>query len=106
MRTYNPDLWTLLKISGPEGKPIFKILGSWYGGFAGSNSWRLSSGCLTPTVTGGTIVWPQSSGSVYEVHLSNVGMSGYTQSVLSSLEGTAKEQNCTIEVIDFAEFPI
>lgn len=104
MRTYKPDLWLLLKITGPNSEPIFKILGSWYGGFGGSNSWRLSSGCLTPEIDGDSIVWPQSSGSTYEVSLKNIGASSYTQNVLASYIDEAEKANISLEVVEFSDF--
>lgn len=46
MSDYSPDCWVILELSGSAVKdgPVRKVLGGWYGGYAGSDSWRMSSG--------------------------------------------------------------
>lgn len=43
---YKPDNWVLLRfnIANPTGKPYYKILGGWSGGYLEGNYWRLNSG--------------------------------------------------------------
>ena len=43
-RIYTPDRWEVINITNSKGVSHRRILGSWYGGFAGSDSWRASSG--------------------------------------------------------------
>ena len=100
--SYKPDLWTLVRITDQDKNSHVRILASWYGGYGGSDSWRLSSGCLEPTIEGDLIVWPQSSGSTYVVAKGNIGMSNYTRQILNSIIETSKE--VTIEVIEPTEF--
>ena len=38
-----PDKWVVLKIEH-EGNIIYKVFASWYGGYLGSDSWKLNSG--------------------------------------------------------------
>ena len=44
MTEYRPELWCVLKITPKDQKPIYKVFGTWHGGYASSNSWRLNSG--------------------------------------------------------------
>ena len=45
MSTYTPDLWVILEFKEKDSEEVNrKVLASWYGGYAGSDSWKLSSG--------------------------------------------------------------
>ena len=39
-----PDRWVVLKILSVSDGTFYKVLGSWYGGYANGNFWRLNSG--------------------------------------------------------------
>lgn len=45
--THQPDLWQLIELSTVDvvsrDAPTYHILSSWYGGYLGSDSWRLST---------------------------------------------------------------
>lgn len=76
-RTYEPDAWVIVKIwntAAADEAPVYKVLGGWYGGFAGSNTWRLSSGIESATKEGNVYTLPQFSGSTYKVHENNERM--------------------------------
>ena len=83
MSTYTPDRWVLVEVGSKHGT-YRKILASWYGGFAGSDSWKLSSGNTDFVDKGDYYEVPQESGSVYHCHKQAEGMSGYTASILIS----------------------
>ena len=81
MSTYSPDAWVMLKITTKE-TTVYKILGTWYGGWAGADRWKLSSGTVTLTkkeYPTGIVVYSmaQHSGSVYEGTEMNYKMSAY-----------------------------
>jgi len=82
MNEYKPDRWVVVKANF-EGSEYYKILGSWYGGYGGSDSWKLSSGILSAKFDQhrGRYIFPQVSKSVYLCHKDTYGTSGYTQSV-------------------------
>lgn len=40
--THRPDLWQLIQFCSTD-TPTYHILASWWGGYAGSDSWRLST---------------------------------------------------------------
>ena len=67
MREYTPDSWVPVVLESEEHGKVYKILCSWYGGFAGSDYWKLSSGVESITEEDGVLTMPQSSGSVYKV---------------------------------------
>lgn len=87
MSTYHPDKWVMLKITSKEHGVIYKVLASWYGGFAGSDSWKASSGTKSASVADvgqkGWLNFPQESGSEYTCYLDSYGTSGYTQGILN-----------------------
>ena len=109
MSTYTPDRWVMLKFSSEEHGDVYKVLASWYGGYAGSDSWKLSSGVVS--IKAGVKYhnqkhWDdkleqelevkdvayhyydmlQSSGSTYRCYKDSYGMSGYTAGVFGDFE--------------------
>ena len=93
MSQYKPDRWVIVELKYNDSEEVTrKILSSWYGGYAGSDSWRLSSG-ITEIVDADThYEIHNESGSVYLCNKQSQGMSGYTAGIFESfvkdLEGT------------------
>lgn len=82
---YRPDVWVMVEISGTKVPETYRrILAGWYGGFAGSNAWKLSSG-VEEMIDHGTH-WEilNFSGSVYFCGKENERFSGYTASIFAS----------------------
>lgn len=98
---YQPDRWVMLKISD-DTTTIYKVLASWYGGFAGSDSWKLNSGVTHVAVDEGAYLFHGSSGSVYRCDPASYGMSGYTSGVFNQLKTRASEQGAGVEMLDTA----
>ena len=42
MSDYTPDRWTLIKVVSKDGEILYKVFGNWYGGYGGSDEWRLA----------------------------------------------------------------
>lgn len=106
MSYYTPDRWVIVRINTSEGQ-IDKILSSWYGGFAGSDEWRFSSG-ITKIEDKTEDSYPHylihnHSGSIYTCHKNNLGMSSYTSSVYLSLKKKVEETGGSMEVIDIVD---
>jgi hypothetical protein len=99
MSDYTPDKWVVIKITGPEIK-LYKVFASWYGGYAGSDSWKMNSGIVRATQVGDLWEFDGSSGSVYSCHKNSYGTNGYGGAVLSNLISQAQEQGIQIEVLD------
>lgn len=104
MSAYTPDSWVPVLIESEEHGKIYKVLASWYGGYAGSDYWKLSSGIESITVSedGSTLTLPQSSGSVYVVGR-NIHVSMLIGSMLASFEKQAEQNNFTIKMISVEE---
>jgi hypothetical protein len=98
---YHPDRWVVVKISGYEdhSKPVYKVFACWYGGYAGSDSWKLNSGITKATLEGFVYSFEGSSGSVYECHKDSYGYNMYGGSVLNNMIEKSKEHGITIEIL-------
>ena len=90
MREYNPDRWVMLKFNY-KGEVIYKILATFYGGFAKGDSWKLNSGCTKIEEDGQCYLFSGSSGSVYRCHKNAYGMGGYTSGIYASFRKEVDE---------------
>jgi len=104
MSTYTPDSWVPVLIESEEHGKIYKVLASWYGGYTGSDHWKLSSGIESITVSedGSTLTMPQASGSIYIVGR-DIHVSMLIGSMLASFEKQAEQNNFTIKMISVEE---
>ena len=107
MSVYNPDKWVVVKISSDVHEPIHKVFACWYGGYAGSDSWKLNSGITAVSKEGYVYSFEGSSGSVYECHEDSYGTNFYGGGVLDDMITRAAKNGITIEIlnenVDFME---
>ena len=98
---YTPDRWVVVKITGynDHPKPIYKVFACWYGGFAGSDSWKMNSGITKATLEGYVYSFEGYSGSVYECHTDSYGTNFYGGSVLDNMIENTKNRGITIEIL-------
>ena len=99
MSDYRPDKWVVVKISSDKHSPIHKVFACWYGGWAGSDSWKLNSGITKATLEGYVYSFEGSSGSVYECHKDCYGTNMYGSGVLSNMISNAANNGIIIEVL-------
>lgn len=103
MATYTPDRWVVVKIISPKYGIVYKVLATWYGGYAGSDSWKLNSGITraeyVPGDTQGYWNFYGSSGSVYRCWEGAQGLSMLAYSVLEQSRERIKEADGTVEVM-------
>jgi hypothetical protein len=100
MSDYTPDRWVIVEINSPEHGKIRKVLGSWYGGYAGSDSWRMNSGIEEVIDQGEYYDVVGYSGSVYKCYKSAEGMSGYTSGIYANYKKKLEENNMgTMEIV-------
>jgi hypothetical protein len=99
MSDYTPDRWVVVRITGEDSPPIYKVFACWYGGYAGSDSWKLNSGITKATLEGNVYSFEGSSGSVYECHKDIYGYNMYGGSVLNKMIDKASANGVTIEVL-------
>lgn len=77
MSNYTPDRWVLTTMTYPGGEVADRVFAGWYGGYCGSDSWKLSSGVTELKDMGEYFEATNISGSVYKLYKSAEGMSGY-----------------------------
>jgi hypothetical protein len=99
MSNYIPDRWVVVKISSDTVDPIYKVFACWFGGYAGSDSWKLNSGITKATTEGFVYSFEGSSGSVYECHKDTYGTNMYGMSVLQNMIDNAAKRDVTIEIL-------
>lgn len=100
MSTYTPDLWVIVEIKNHDSdEAIQKVFASWYGGYAGGDSWKLSSGVTGIIERDTHYEIHNHSGSIYNCGKNSHGMSGYAAGVLETMKEMAKGV-ATITVLD------
>lgn len=100
MSAYTPDLWVIVEIDSPEHGKIRKVLGSWYGGFGGSDEWRMNSGIEKVIDQGDYYDVVGYSGSIYKCYKNRVGWSAYTNRVYNNLKKELEDINMgTMEIV-------
>lgn len=100
MSTYTPDRWAVVEFDSEHGK-IRKVLASWYGGYTGGDSWKLSSGITRVDDMDNRYEFLNESGSLYICYKHSYGMSGYTSSIYANwLEQLADHPGATVELVE------
>jgi len=100
MSDYTPNRWVIVEINSPEHGKIRKVLGSWYGGYLGSDSWRMNSGITQVIDQGEYYDVVGYSGSVYKCYKGAEGMSAYTAGVFENYKKELEERNMgTMEIV-------
>ncbi len=49
MSDYTPDKWLMVKLTNKNNEFHYRIFACWYGGYLGSDSWKLNSGVTKMT---------------------------------------------------------
>ena len=102
MSEYTPDRWVIAEVNSEHGK-FRKVLGSWYGGYGGTDHWRFSSGITEIVEHENHYEVHNESGSIYLCRKGAEGMSGYTTGVLMNMQKKAKDAGASIEIVDIME---
>lgn len=83
---YTPDKWVVLRITDPEtNQTIDKVLGAWYGGFAGSDHWQLNSGIKLVDEHSDRFEFHGYSGSIYVCYKPCWGFTSLSNGIYKSL---------------------
>ena len=99
MSDYHPDKWVIVKITGKETSSVYKVFACWYGGYAGSDSWKLNSGITKVTDKNDYFFFDGSSGSTYACRKGTYGTNSYGFGVLSGMIDKSSQYGVTIEVL-------
>lgn len=96
---YYPDKWKMVKMTNREnGRVHYRIFGVWYGGYAGSDSWKMNSGVTRIEQDEHGYHFHGSSGSVYYCNKNTYGTSMYGHGILSHIIKNAQD-------VDIEEMP-
>jgi hypothetical protein len=99
MSDYTPDKWVVIKIAVAESSPIYKVFACWFGGYAGSDSWKLNSGITRAYEEGHCFMFDGSSGSTYACDRASYGTNSYGHGVLQNMIDKAEKNGITIEIL-------
>ena len=99
MSDYTPDKWLVVRITGPDTPPVHKVFACWYGGYAGSDSWKLNSGITRVYEEGHCFMFDGSSGSTYACHKADYGTNLYGGGVILGMIKRSKEHGVDIEIL-------
>ena len=98
MSEYCPDKWLVIKLNYDTGSH-YRVFGSWYGGWTGSDSWRMNSGIVSVTEDDNCYYFKGTSGSVYVCHMANYGASGYGTRVLEGMIDGQRDLGIEIDIL-------
>jgi hypothetical protein len=98
MSEYTPDRWEVIELVW-RGATVRKVFSGMYGGFAGSDTWKLSSAIQYTEDRGGYFEFTCESGSVYTCYKNAQGMSGYMRAIFQNWV-TQQSGEVTLEVVE------
>lgn len=90
-----PDRWVVVKLD--DG--LYKVFASYYGGYLGSDSWRLNSGISKVEEKEKHYDFHGYSGSIYRCHKETYGTSGYSRGVLQNIIDNAAKSGYILEIL-------
>ena len=101
-----PDKWVVVKLLDKnKASPLYKVFGTWYGGYTGSDRWKLNSGISSIEDNETSYIFHGYSGSKYICSKNEAyyGTSSYTGSVLESMiDSVTDHTHNTIEVLNYS----
>jgi hypothetical protein len=91
MHEYTPDKWVILHIPDHSVDILqYRLLSGWYGGYLGSDEWRMSSGITQVIEHDTSYEVHNASGSIYTCYKTCEGFSAYTASILEHFRKSSK----------------
>lgn len=105
MSEYNPDGWTIVKVTTPD-KVIYKVFAAWAGGYLHGDNWKLNSGIVGVLVDDKNVKVTGYSGSIYNLRKECEGrITTYNMCALSGIiDGAGKQPGCKMESISLEDF--
>lgn len=98
-----PDKWVILKIG--KDNPSYKVFATWYGGYLGSDSWKMNSGIVRVEEDETYYKFYGYSGSCYKCNKKTYGTNMYTQGILNGfLEKVNKIEEILSVVTEDTDF--
>ena len=106
---HTPDKWAILKIQTKDDT-IYKVIGSWRGGYLDGDSWRANSGITFINDVEGTdedishYLIHGYSGSIYKCYKECTGMSFYTSNIVDRMIQQGAKSGHIVSVVDIDEY--
>jgi hypothetical protein len=97
MSVYTPDRWQIVEISD-DNITIQKVFAGWYGGYLGSDCWKLSSGITDCVEFDDRYEFTNHSGSLYICYKQSQGTTGYMAQIYYNW---AEQYGNSIKIIDW-----
>ena len=95
-----PDRWVVLKIPQTGTTSLYKVFGSWAGGYLDGDRWKANSGVVSLEEDDDYYYFIGYSGSCYKCHKKGYGvMTSYSQSILDNMIDKADERGVSISVL-------
>lgn len=85
MSIYTPDAWNIVSFTS-NGEKVDKVFAGWYGGYTGSDSWKMSSGIVKIEETDNAYLVHNYSGSIYTCYKNAERLTGLMASIYASWE--------------------
>ena len=97
--TETPDKWVVLKLDS-ELETIYKVFGSWAGGYMDGDRWKMNSGIKCVEEDDNHYYFVGYSGSCYKCHKKGYGiMTSFSGSVLDNIIDRAGKANISVSVM-------
>ncbi len=100
MSEYCPDRWCIIRINSEEFGITDKVFSGNYGGYCGSDTWKMNSGIVKVDDLGEYYNITGLSGSLYKCYKQAEGMSGYMTNIFAVFEDKQFAGKFTINCIE------
>lgn len=105
---YCPQLWVVLEFSRIDRAQMnheYKVFGSWAGGFANGDEWRMNSGINKIEDCGDHWIFHGYSGSAYRCFKGKVGTTRYTSDIVDHIQSKSIEMKPSrkVRIVDEKE---
>tara|TARA_B110000503_G_scaffold129655_1_gene202101 strand:- start:191 stop:565 length:375 start_codon:yes stop_codon:yes gene_type:complete len=100
-----PDKWVIIEIEqggylSSKPKPLYKVFGSWAGGYLDGDRWKMNSGIVSVEEDDDYYYFIGYSGSCYKCHKKGYGvMTSYSQSILDNIIDKAGGLGASVGVL-------
>lgn len=98
--TDTPDRWVIVKLTGPDSSSIEKLFFGGYGGYGGSDWWKINSGIIKLDEFPEYYDVYGASGSLYRCYKQRYGMSGYMSAVYHNFCKNLPKEGASIQVLE------
>jgi hypothetical protein len=106
VNTYTPDRWVIIH-GMKNGEKVSRIVSGWWGGYLGSDEWRVSSEIATITEHDDRYEIDNHSGSQYTCYKVRWGLTGLSANALRYLKETQPDTQWEVdETYDYHIGPV